>query len=97
VIEHRAWVTAREARGHDDDEAPALAALAEGGARVDVVDWDDALVDWAGFDRVVLRSTWDYAERYAEFVAWVDAVAAVTDLRNVLLGRRSARRWRSML
>jgi glutathione synthase/RimK-type ligase-like ATP-grasp enzyme len=49
---------------------------------VDVVDWDDGGINWARYDRVVLRSAWDYAERLEEFLAWVDAVAAVTDLRN---------------
>lgn len=77
-----AWVTAAAARGWDDDEPLALPALAAAGAHVEVVDWDDPGVDWAGYDRVVLRSAWDYAERSAEFLAWVDAVVAVTDLRN---------------
>ncbi len=77
-----AWVTARKARGWDDDEVLALPALAAAGAGVEVVDWDDPGVDWAGFDRVVIRSAWDYAERAGEFLAWVDAVAGVTDLRN---------------
>lgn len=82
MIRRLAWVTAREARGSDDDEPLALAALAATGVHVDVVDWDDAGADWAGYERVVLRSAWDYAERLGEFLAWVDAVAAVTDLRN---------------
>ncbi|HEU0104389.1 MAG TPA: hypothetical protein VFR07_18930 [Mycobacteriales bacterium] len=80
---HRlAWVTAREARGTDVDEPLALAALAAAGARVDVVEWDDPRADWAGYDRVVLRSPWDYDDRLAEFLAWADGVAAVSDLRN---------------
>ena len=77
-----AWVTAHAARGLDDDEPLALPALRQAGAHVDLVDWDDPGVDWAGYDCAVIRSTWDYAERAAEFRAWVDAVAAVTDLRN---------------
>ena len=32
--------------------------------------WDDPSVDWAAYDLVVLRSTWDYARRRDEFVAW---------------------------
>ncbi len=75
-------MTARAARGWDDDEPLALPALAAAGVHVEVVDWDDKDVDWAGFDRVVVRSAWDYAERVGEFLTWVDAVAAVTDLRN---------------
>jgi glutathione synthase/RimK-type ligase-like ATP-grasp enzyme len=82
MIERLAWVTARVARGRDDDEPSALAALADTGVSVDVVDWDDDGVDWSGFDRVVLRSTWDYPERLPEFLAWLDSVAAVTELIN---------------
>jgi hypothetical protein len=82
VIGRLAWVTARGARGRDDDEPLALAALAAAGVRADVVDWDDPEVPWAGYDRAVLRSTWDYPERLAEFLAWLDRTAAVTDLRN---------------
>jgi hypothetical protein len=33
--------------------------------------WDDPSVDWASFDEVILRSTWDYHKRVDEFRAWV--------------------------
>ena len=36
--------------------------------------WDDPGVDWESYDRVVIRSTWDYTERVGEFLAWCDAV-----------------------
>ena len=32
--------------------------------------WDDRLVDWSSFDAVLLRSTWDYPIRVAQFMAW---------------------------
>ena len=32
--------------------------------------WDDPAVDWAAADLVVVRSTWDYAVRAEEFLAW---------------------------
>jgi glutathione synthase/RimK-type ligase-like ATP-grasp enzyme len=82
VIERLAWVTAKEARGRDDDEPIALAALRQGGLEVDVVDWDDPDVTWSGYDRAVLRSTWDYPQRLDEFLAWLDSVADVTDVVN---------------
>jgi glutathione synthase/RimK-type ligase-like ATP-grasp enzyme len=82
MIDRLAWVTARAARGRDDDEPPALAALAAAGVRVDVVDWDDPAVPWDAYDRAVLRSTWDYPERLAEFLAWLDRAGAAVDLRN---------------
>jgi glutathione synthase/RimK-type ligase-like ATP-grasp enzyme len=34
--------------------------------------WDDPIVDWAAFDLVVLRSTWDYAEHRDEFLSWAE-------------------------
>jgi glutathione synthase/RimK-type ligase-like ATP-grasp enzyme len=82
VIDLLAWVTTGAARGTDEDEPVALAALARTGVSVEVVDWDDPEVDWARFDRAVLRSTWDYPERLPEFLPWLDEVAAVTDLVN---------------
>jgi glutathione synthase/RimK-type ligase-like ATP-grasp enzyme len=36
--------------------------------------WDDPAVDWASFDLVVVRSTWDYQERRDQFLAWARAV-----------------------
>jgi hypothetical protein len=36
--------------------------------------WDDPSVDWASYDRVVLRSVWDYTARADEFLEWCRAV-----------------------
>ncbi|MEI6374556.1 MAG: hypothetical protein WCP26_12310 [Actinomycetes bacterium] len=82
MITRLAWVTAMSVRGHDPDEPWGPPALRAAGVEVSVVDWDDPSVDWASFDRVLPRSTWDYPERIEEFLAWVDRVDAVTDLRN---------------
>ena len=68
----------------DADDTPLLAALAERGADVAAVVWDDASVDWSSFDLVVVRSTWDYAQRRPEFLAWAAAVSEVTRLVNPL-------------
>ena len=46
--------------------------------------WDDASIDWASFDAVVIRSTWDYAERRDEFLDWVTRAAALTLVLNPL-------------
>jgi O-ureido-D-serine cyclo-ligase len=75
-------VTARAARGLDDDEAPLVAALEESGAEVRVLEWDDPSVDWAAFDLALLRSTWDYTERLQSFLAWVERAAQATTLLN---------------
>ena len=82
VIKRLAWVTARGARGLDDDEPIALAGLARTGVAVEVVDWADPDARWSRYDRVVLRSAWDYTQRLPEFLAWLDAVDAVSELVN---------------
>lgn len=82
MINRLAWVTSGSARGRDEDEPSALAALRSAGLRVDVVNWDDASVQWSGYDRAVLRSTWDYSQRVDDFRGWLSVVDAATDLRN---------------
>ena len=47
-----------------------LAACREAGMEAEAAIWDDADVDWEGFELVVLRSTWDYKDKPAEFRAW---------------------------
>ncbi|MCO5170700.1 MAG: hypothetical protein M9894_30590 [Planctomycetes bacterium] len=66
-----------------DPDAPLLsAALAARGHAPALAAWDDPAVDWAGFDLVVLRSTWNYHRQPAAFLAWVDRVAGLTRLEN---------------
>ena len=77
-----ALVTARAARGLDEDEAPLAAALRAAGAQVEIADWDDASASWESFDLALLRSTWDYTERLSEFLAWVQRAAGLTALCN---------------
>lgn len=36
--------------------------------------WNDPAVDWRAYDRVVLRSTWDYSWQSDTFLAWCRAV-----------------------
>ncbi|MEU3981616.1 hypothetical protein AB0F77_16190 [Streptomyces sp. NPDC026672] len=68
---------------HRDRDLPVLVrALTDAGAGATVVAWDDTAADWSAFDLVVIRSTWDYSWRAAEFVAWAERVAAATRLAN---------------
>jgi hypothetical protein len=71
-----ALVTAREARGLDEDLPPLEAALDAAGLETRVVDWDDPEASWASFDLALLRSTWDYTDRLREFLVWVDERSA---------------------
>ena len=59
-----------------DDEL-LIAALGVQGADARAVPWDDGGVDWRLYDAVVIRSTWDYARRRAEFLAWAGETAIV--------------------
>ncbi|MCX4761719.1 hypothetical protein OG562_12170 [Streptomyces sp. NBC_01275] len=68
--------------GKDDDLPVLLRALAAAGAEADGVFWDDVEVDWASYDLVVIRSTWDYSWRAEEFTAWAQKTGAVTRLAN---------------
>jgi O-ureido-D-serine cyclo-ligase len=77
-----ALITAAAARDLDDDLPPLIAALRETGIDAPVVDWHDEAVDWSRFDLALLRSTWDYTERPAEFLAWIDRAAKVTRIAN---------------
>jgi glutathione synthase/RimK-type ligase-like ATP-grasp enzyme len=79
-----ALVTARPARGLDEDEPPLHLALQNAGCNVQIAEWDDAKIDWASFDIALLRSTWDYAERVSEFLVWVERASKLTHLLNPL-------------
>ena len=53
------------------DDPNVVEALRDRGVEADRPVWDDASVDWSSYDLVVIRSTWDYTLRRAEFVSWV--------------------------
>ena len=67
-----------------DEDGPALlAALAARGVEGVPAVWD-AEVDWGRFDLVVVRSTWDYAERRGEFLDWAARLPRVLNPLPVL-------------
>lgn len=66
----------------DRDLPVLLAALRGAGAEADAVCWDDSEADWAAYDLVVIRSTWDYSWRADEFVAWAHKCGTATRLAN---------------
>jgi O-ureido-D-serine cyclo-ligase len=79
-----ALVTAAAARDLDEDLPPLAAALDAQGLHFDIVNWDDARIDWAGYRLAVLRSPWDYTLRLPEFLAWAQRAAQATRLLNPL-------------
>ncbi len=78
-----AYVTAVAARDVDEDMSPLVSALRDAGADVTIAEWDRPH-DWSRFDAAILRSTWDYPQRFAEFVDWAEAVSRKTKLLNPL-------------
>ncbi|MGW2518610.1 ATP-grasp domain-containing protein [Streptomyces sp. NPDC001617] len=66
----------------DRDLPVLLDALRAAGAEADAVCWDDAEADWGAYDLAVIRSTWDYSWRTAEFLAWAHKCATRTRLAN---------------
>ncbi len=68
-----------------DDEAPALTdALAGRDVDTRPAVWEDQSVDWAAFDLVVVRSTWDYPDRREQFLAWAESLPYVLNSPEVL-------------
>jgi glutathione synthase/RimK-type ligase-like ATP-grasp enzyme len=68
----------------DPDQQPLMDALAERGLRVETLAWDDPRADWPAARLTVLRSTWNYPRRAAEFLRWAERTAAVSRLWNPL-------------
>jgi glutathione synthase/RimK-type ligase-like ATP-grasp enzyme len=78
-----ALVTAAAARDLDEDMPSLESALRSVGADVTIAEWDRPH-DWGRFDIALLRSTWDYPQRLADFFDWAEAVSRQTGLLNPL-------------
>lgn len=59
-----------------------LEALRERGAEAAWAVWNDPGVDWAAFDLVAVRCTWDYPDHLDAFRAWVQHAAMSAVLVN---------------
>lgn len=65
-------------------------ALARRGLPSFAAVWDDPSIPWGEVGAVVVRSTWDYHRRTAEFLAWI---ARVEDLGVTILNPPATLRW----
>jgi hypothetical protein len=66
-----------------DTDLPFLVTgLTASGFSPEIVIWNDASVDWADFELVVIRSPWDYPSAPSEFLDWLARVEAVTPTLN---------------
>ena len=71
--------------GADDPDNPILfRALAAVGLGASLVKWDDPSVNWASFDLVVVRSTWNYPNRRDDFLAWTRTVPNLVNSAEVI-------------
>lgn len=59
---------------NDGDLTYLVEAATQLGHRAQVVVWDDETVDWSNFDKVAIRSCWDYTHRREEFLDWCENV-----------------------
>jgi len=66
----------------DEEDAPLIPALSRLGIEGVPLVWNDPAVDWAAYDLVAVRTTWDYPNKIAAFLDWADRVAAVGALWN---------------
>jgi glutathione synthase/RimK-type ligase-like ATP-grasp enzyme len=91
-----ALATCAEVAEGDEDSPALVRALAARGIEARPAVWDDLSVDWAAFDLVVVRSTWDYAERRDAFVAWAAALPRVLNELEVLTWNTDKRYLREL-
>jgi hypothetical protein len=68
----------------DRDDQLLLEPLRASDIDVHAAVWDDPSVDWSAFDLVVIRSTWDYPARRAEFLEWALRVPHLANAADVI-------------
>jgi glutathione synthase/RimK-type ligase-like ATP-grasp enzyme len=66
-----AFATDSEHSNLTADDSLAAEALRARGIEVIPAVWNSPAIRWKAFDAIVVRSTWDYAQRLGEFVTWV--------------------------
>lgn len=75
------------------DDVPLVTALTDLGVETTPCVWTDPAIDWAAFDAVLIRTPWDYFQRYAEFMAWLDRLPIPTINDKALLRWNSDKRY----
>lgn len=59
-----------------EDDRILRTRLLERGHEATYCVWDDADIDWATFDLVIIRTCWDYSLRINEFLEWIGRLEA---------------------
>ena len=65
-----------------DEDNLVIQALKERGLSVIRVDWADPDYDWSSTKFALFRTTWDYFDRFEEFMKWLNAVQEVVNFIN---------------
>ncbi len=55
--------------------------------------WSNPAVDWDGYDRVIVRSPWDYTHHRDAFLAWADSLDGKLDNQPAVLRWNSDKRY----
>jgi hypothetical protein len=76
-MDNIAFVTCADIPNLTDDDRLAIPQLNTLGIQVHPAIWNDPQVEWAAYDAVILRSTWDYHLQPQAFFAWLDELDSV--------------------
>jgi glutathione synthase/RimK-type ligase-like ATP-grasp enzyme len=60
-----------------DEDKVLLDLFSQKGLDVEEVIWNDPAVNWKKYDTAILKSPWDYHERFPDFMAWLDRLEAL--------------------
>jgi glutathione synthase/RimK-type ligase-like ATP-grasp enzyme len=88
-----ALATCAHLPGIHTDDVHLAGALARLGIEPVACIWSDPSVDWSSFDAVLIRTTWDYFQRYDEFLQWLDRLPVPTINERPLLRWNSDKRY----
>jgi len=88
-----ALATCAHLPGIHPDDVHLASALARLGIEPVACTWSDPSVDWSGFDAVLIRTTWDYFQRYGEFLQWLQSLPVPTINDKPLLRWNSDKRY----
>ena len=91
---HRlALATCAHLPGVHPDDVHLAASLSRLGIEPVACVWSDPAVEWSSFDAVLIRTTWDYFQRYEEFLSWLDRLPVPTINERALLRWNSDKRY----
>jgi glutathione synthase/RimK-type ligase-like ATP-grasp enzyme len=88
-----ALATCAHLPGVHPDDVHLAASLERLGIEAVPCTWSDPDVDWSSFDAVLIRTTWDYFQRYDEFLQWLDRLPVPTINDRALLRWNSDKRY----